>query len=631
MCGIAGFVRRDSPEPVDFAILRRMTRALTHRGPDDEGYYAVGGAFLGHRRLAVIDIEGGKQPMTSEDGKVVVVLNGEIYNHHELRRGLEARGHVFRTRSDAEVLPHLWETEREAMLARLEGMFALAVWDSRDRTLLLARDRMGKKPLYFGVFDGEIVFGSELRAMLAHPKVPREVDPAALYRFLTLDYVPAPSSILRGVHKVDASGYVLFSEGVAREGHYDEIEVRDQCLDLEPDEAAARVFDTLCRAVRRRLESDVPLGVFLSGGLDSTAVLAAMARAVPPSQIETFTIGFEDPSYDESGPAKECAAHFGTRHHERILQGDEAVHLVEEATAIADEPLADASLIPTYILSRFAREYVTVVLSGDGGDELFYGYPTFCADLPARVLARMLPMKVRAHFLPYFASLLPVSDRDMSLAFRLERFARGLRFNRYERHFAWIGGFAPEEAREVLSPDLRAAIANLAPFPDCPVQLARLQGQDEWKRLAYLYARLYLGEGVLTKVDRASMANGLEVRCPFLDSEMVRLAFALPPKLSFSATSTKLLSRRFLAGQVPDRILKRPKKGFGIPLSRWLREELNPLVREVLSPRRLAREGYFRPEVVERLVELHQNRRANLRKELFSLITFELWLSRYLL
>ncbi|MBM4394532.1 MAG: asparagine synthase (glutamine-hydrolyzing) [Deltaproteobacteria bacterium] len=631
MCGIAGFIRRDVPEPVDHEVLRRMTKALSHRGPDDEGFFEQAGAFLGHRRLSVIDVGGGRQPIASEDGRVVVVFNGEIYNHHDLRHDLAARGHAFRTRSDTEVLVHMWEDEREAMVGRLNGMFAFAIWDSRDRTLLLARDRMGKKPLYWGLFDGEMVFGSELRALLAHPSVPREVDPGGLYRFLTLDYVPAPWSILRGVHKVDAAGYVLFSEGVAREGRYTDIRVPADPMRVKPAEAATRVWDTLCHATRRRLESEVPLGVFLSGGLDSAAVLAAMSADVPPSQIRTFTIGFEDPSYDESGPARAVAQHFGTDHHERVLRGDEAASLVRDCAGIADEPLADASVIPTYLLSKFAREHVTVALSGDGGDELFYGYPTFNADLPGDLAARLLPRPVRARWLPWLVSLLPTSDRDMSLPFKLDRFVRGLRFGRYERHFAWIGGFAPEDAMAVFSGDAAASVAGLAPYPDCSSHLAHCQDFPEVVRLAYLYSRLYLGEGVLAKVDRASMANGLEVRSPFLDAEMVRLAFALPPHLSFSLAGTKLLVRRMLAGRVPPAILKRPKKGFGMPLARWFRTDLAPLVNEVLAPRKIAREGFFRPEIVTRLVDLHRSGRANLRKELFSLVTFELWLSRYVL
>jgi asparagine synthase (glutamine-hydrolysing) len=631
MCGIAGFLRRDAHDAVDEEVLRRMTRSLTHRGPDDEGYHVGGGAFLGHRRLSIIDVAGGRQPIASEDGRVAVVFNGEIYNHHDLRRDLEARGHVFRTRSDTEVLVHLWEDEREGMIGRLNGMFAFALWDSRDRTLLLARDRMGKKPLFWGLFGGELVFASELRALLKHPAVPREVDPSALYRYLTLDYVPTPGSILKGVHKVDPGGYVLFFEGVAREGRYTDIRVPPQPLAVRAPEAAAMVWDTLCQATRRRLESEVPLGVFLSGGLDSTAVLAAMAADVPAAQIRTFTIGFDDPSYDESGPARTVARHFGTEHHEAILAGSEAARLVRDVAGIADEPLADPSVIPTYLLSRFARQRVTVALSGDGGDELFYGYPTFAADRLGELAARTLPRPVRARWLPWLASWIPPSDRDWSLPLKVERFARGLRFGRYERHFAWIGSFTPEDALAVMAPEASAAAGGGEPYPDCAGHVARCEGWPPLKTLAYLYCRLYMQDGVLAKVDRSSMAVGLEVRSPFLDSEMVRLAFALPPSLSLAGRSTKMLVRRMLATRVPPAIVSRPKKGFGIPLARWLRTDLKPLVNEHLAPRKLASEGFLRPEVVSRIVSEHLAGRADWRKELYALLVFELWLSRWVL
>jgi asparagine synthase (glutamine-hydrolysing) len=631
MCGIAGFVRREGSHPADREVLSRMTRCLAHRGPDDEGAWTGGGAHLGHRRLSIIDLAGGKQPIASEDGRVVVVFNGEIYNHHELREELLARGHVFATRSDTEVLVHLWEDEREAMLGRLNGMFAIALWDGRDRTLLLARDRMGKKPLYWGLFDGELVFGSELRAMMAHPSVPRQVDPAALYRFLTLDYVPTPYAILKHVHKVEPGGWVLFNEGAAREGLYTDLRRPATPLALPPADAAAMVWETLRKATQARLESEVPLGVFLSGGIDSTAVLAAMAADVDPSRIRTFTVGFQDKSYDESAAARETARHFGTEHHERVLTGAEARALVPQVAAIADEPLADYSLLATHLLCRFAREHVTVALSGDGGDELFFGYETFRYDRAARWAAAVLPGWVRRRALPWAVGRMPVSDRDLGLDYKAGRFVRGLKYGRFERHMSWVGGFDPGEARGVLHPDVASAVGTDEAYPDVAGRLARCEGWPDLPALAYLYSRLYLQDGVLVKVDRASMAVALEVRSPFLDPEMVRLAFALPPDLSLSGGTTKALLRRMLAGKVPPSVLGRPKKGFGVPLARWLREDLAGLVDEHLAPGKLAREGYFRPEVVQSLVDQHRSGRANRRKEIWSLLVFELWLSRYVL
>lgn len=631
MCGIAGFLRENLFGPVDSEILRRMTRTLVHRGPDDEGTFEEDGIFLGHRRLSIIDIEGGRQPMTSEDGRVVVIFNGEIYNYKDLRRDLEARGHVFRTRADTEVLVHLWEDEGEAMLPRLNGMFAFALWDRRDRTLLLARDRMGKKPLYWGEFSGEFVFASELKALLQHPAVPREVDPDALFRFLTLDYVPTPWCILRGLRKVQSGGYVLIRNGRAREGAFWDIPVPPECEDPGTDQAARRVFETLVTATGRRLHSDVPLGVFLSGGLDSTAVLVAMAEHVPADRIRTFTIGFDDPSYDESGPARAVASRLGTIHHERTLTARDAIAIVQECAEILDEPLGDYSVIPTHLLARFAREHVKVALSGDGGDELFYGYPTFSAHRMAELLSRLLPRVARERWVARVLDLLPTSDADWSLEYRMKRLARGLRYGPYARHFAWIGGMEPTLARSLIHPDLRARLKSDDEYPDVEATVARLQGPNDLRTIAYLYARLYMRDGVLVKVDRASMAVGLEVRSPFLDPDMVALAFSLSPHLSLKGFRTKMLLRRALKGRVPDEILKRPKKGFGMPLARWLRTDLKLWMEETLAPRRLSREGFLDPIPVRALVEAHLSGKANFRKELFNLMVFEMWVSRFLL
>ncbi|HOI10441.1 MAG TPA: asparagine synthase (glutamine-hydrolyzing) [Myxococcota bacterium] len=630
MCGIAGFVRQRGAEPIDREILDRMTATLAHRGPDDTGAWSGEGAFLGHRRLSIIDLAGGHQPMANEDGRVVVAVNGEIYNHHALRDGLLARGHRFATRSDCEVLVHLWEDEGPAMLSRVEGMFAIALWDARDRTLLLARDRMGKKPLFWGLFDGEAVFGSGVRALLAHPEVPRRVDPDALYRYLTMDFVPAPRTMLAGIRKVMPGGYVVVRDGRASEGRYHDLRRAPESPVSNEADAAGRIWDTLVAATRRRLESEVPLGVFLSGGLDSTAVLAAMAQEQDPARIRTFTIGFDDPSYDESGPARAVARHLGTDHHERILDGAEAVRGVRRVAELADDPLADASLIPTHLLSRFAREHVTVALSGDGGDELFYGYPTFLADGPGRLAAAVLPRVARERLLPRAASLLPASERNMSLRFQVERFARGLRHGRLHRHFAWLGSFAPHAALALMTPDAAVPARRDDPYPDVDAWAACCDDWPALETLSALYARLYLADGVLVKVDRASMGVALEVRSPFLDTAMVDLALSLPARWSLRGRTTKALVRRMLRGRVPDAIIDRPKKGFGIPVARWLRTDLKPLMREHLSAPRLAREGLLRPEAVEALVAAHLSGRADHRKELYNLLVLELWMSRWI-
>ncbi|MBP7126145.1 asparagine synthase (glutamine-hydrolyzing) [Myxococcota bacterium] len=635
MCGIAGFVNPEGPSPADPRILARMVRSLAHRGPDDEGSWTGDGAFLGHRRLSVIDLEGGHQPMTGEDGRVVAVFNGEIYNHRAIREDLQRRGHVFRTRSDTEVLVHGWEEEGHAFWQRIQGMFALAIWDARTRTLVLVRDRMGKKPLYYGLPGREVVFASELRAMMVHPAVPREVDPEALWRLLVMESVPAPRAILRGVRKVPPGGVVEWRDGQVREWLWYRLQpgALGEAAPRTEDEALARIEATLVRAVDDRLETEVPLGVFLSGGLDSTAVLWALTRLRDPATLDTYTIGFEDPSYDESGPAREVARFLGTRHHEEVLGPRAAVDLVRRVPDLADEPLADPSLIPTHLLSRFARRSVTVALSGDGGDELFYGYPTFLADSLARRLVRWVPRRVWEQWLPRWVDGLPVSDRDMSRDFRARRLVRGLPFSPARRHFAWIGGFLPQDAFGVLSPEVRRALPDPDedPFPEVDRWQEVCGGGEDLRTIACLYARLYLGDGVLTKVDRASMAVGLEVRSPLLDTRMVELAFSLPSEWSLRGATTKRLLRRMLEGRVPRSILRRPKKGFGIPLSRWIREDLRPLVEEHLSPDRLRREGFFDPGAVRALVEAHLSGRRNHRKEIYPLLVFQLWLSRHLL
>lgn len=629
MCGIAGFVRQHGGEAIDDRILDRMASTLAHRGPDDAGTWSGDGAYLGHRRLSIIDVAGGRQPLFSEDGRVVVVVNGEIYNHHDLRDDLRSRGHRFATRSDGEVLVHLWEDEGVAMLPRLQGMFAFALWDARDRTLLLARDRMGKKPLFWGMFGGEAVFGSGVRALLAHPEVPRRIDRDALYRYLTMDFVPAPRTMLAGIRKVMPGGYVIVREGRATEGRYHDLLHAPRPPVGNESDAAAGIWETLVASTRRRLESEVPLGVFLSGGLDSTAVLAAMAQDRDPATIRTFTIGFDDPSYDESEPARAVARHLGTDHHERILDGTQAIQGVRSVAELADDPLADASLIPTHLLSRFAREHVTVALSGDGGDELFYGYPTFLADGPGRLAAAVLPRRVRERLLPLAASWLPASERNMSLRFQVERFARGLRHERFHRHFAWLGSFAPDAALSLMVPDAAVEPRRDDPFPDVDAWAASCAGWPAMTTLSALYARLYMADGVLVKVDRASMGVALEVRSPFLDTQMVDLALSLPASWSLHGRTTKALVRRMLRGRVPDRILDRPKKGFGIPLARWLRTDLKPLLLEHLSGPRLAREGLIRPQAVASLVEAHLSGRSDHRKELYNLLVLELWLSRW--
>jgi len=628
MCGICGFTGDRHSSDAD-SIIARMTESLAHRGPDEDGFFVGDGVRLGHRRLSIIDIAGGRQPLFSEDRGIAVVCNGEIYNHSELRAELLERGHRLSSGSDCEVIAHLWEDLGTAMLSRLDGMFAIALWDSRRHELLLARDRMGKKPLFWSATGGGVVFGSELRALLAHPDVPRRVCPDSLYRFLTLDYVPTPYSIIEGVFKVESGGWILSGSDGITSGRFHELRP-GATFDGNEQDAAEAVWEELVRATGRRLESEVPLGVFLSGGLDSCSVLAAMCRHVDPSEISTFTIAFDDPSFDESEAARSVARHFGTRHHEHRLDGEQAVRLVGETASIADEPLADYSIIPTALLARFAKEHISVALSGDGGDELFYGYETFKADRLARIATRLLPGFVTDRILPAAASAIPVTDRNMGLDYKVDRMSRGLRYDRFGRHLAWVGGFNPRSVRGgggVLNKSTSDAmsIGEEDWWPDVARVLAGTEHMDPFKRLAIMYMRLYLQDGVLVKVDRASMNCALEVRSPFLDTAMVKLALSMPASLNLHGGATKAVIRRMIRGRVPERIVSAPKKGFGVPVAAWLRSDLRPMIDRLLSREYLARQDIFNPSAVEAMVRSHMERRHNFRKELFSLLIFQLW------
>ena len=623
MCGIAGFVNRDG-EPADPAILARMTATLAHRGPDGDGSWCDGPVALGHRRLSIIDVGNGAQPMANEDGAVRVTYNGELYDEPALRADLLARGHTYRTQCDTESLVHLYEEEGAEFAARLHGMFALAIWDAPRRRLVLARDRMGQKPLYYAeTSSGALVFGSEAKALLAHPDVPSRLDREGLGRYLFYEYVPGPHSIWEGVRKLPP-GHVLTREAGATT-------VRPYWSSPAPDpdsapfaEAAARFWDDFREVVGRTRRSDVPLGVFLSGGIDSSCVAAALAEVQPARSIRTFSIGFDDPSFDESGHARAVARFLGTDHRERTFSAGSVMDLLPEVSGWLDEPFGDASVLPTHLLSRFAREEVTVVLGGDGADELLAGYPTFQAERLAGRFRR-LPGVARSLAASAVARL-PVDHGNISLDFRLKQFLRGANEATPLAHQRWLGSFSgPEIAALLVDPgELDVEAEHIA-------RAARLApGLDPLTRSLRLYQDTYLPDDILTKVDRASMACGLEVRAPFLDPALVDSLARLPASYKYGKGSTKRLLKQAASGRLPDSILKRPKKGFGIPVARWLRGPLGPLMDSLLDPARLRRQGIFRPEEVGRRVAEHRSGARDHRKPLWTLLMFQLWHDRWL-
>jgi asparagine synthase (glutamine-hydrolysing) len=558
------------------------------------------------------------------------VVNGEIYNFEALRKELTAAGHRFVTRCDAEVVVHGYEAWGAGVVDRLDGMFALAVWDGRARRLLLARDRMGEKPLYVARTSAGLAFASELKALKHAPGVSGELDREALLRYLVFEHVPAPRSMLRGVSKLEPGTRWTIEPGgePVVERYWDLPFVTRRREDKGP--AARDLLSELTMAVRSRLVSDVPLGVFLSGGIDSSTVAALAVRE--RSDLATFSVGFDEPDFDESGHARRVAAHLGTRHHEERLSVKAMLDLLPAVGQLLDEPLADSSIVPTHLLARFARRHVTVALGGDGGDELFLGYPTFQADRVARGLDRLVnPTHERrlGTLAGRAARWLPVSRRNMSLDFKVKRFAQGLGFAPDLRHQAWMGSFLPAQSAALFTQEYGARA--LAESPYALVASFRERGgyRDHWDQLTYQYSRLYLTGCVLAKVDRASMAVGLEVRAPLLDTKMVDFANALPGELKLRGMTTKYILKQAARSLLPREILERPKKGFGVPVGEWLRGPLAPLAEQLLSPYNIGVLGYFDPRETSRLLDEHKRGVADHRKPLWTLISFLLWHERY--
>jgi asparagine synthase (glutamine-hydrolysing) len=556
------------------ADLRAMGAAIVHRGPDGEGVEVdqATGVHLLHRRLAIIDLAGGAQPMWDRDHSVGVIFNGEIYNHRELRAGLAARGHVFLTdHSDTEVLVHGYKEWGEDLPSKLNGMFAFAIHDRARGRLFFARDRMGKKPLYYCCTPGLFAFASELTALLRHPGVAGRVDRTSLRKLFAYGFIPSPRSLYEGIHRLPGGHQMTFE--LARPGA---VEVRKYWeFSIEPPAAipsnpealwGEELRHLLGQAVHRRLMSDVPLGIFLSGGIDSSAVLAYAADLMPKGKVETFSIGFREPSFDESGYARAVAAHFGSIHHEEILSIERARELVPEVLGRLDEPFGDASIVPTYQLCEFARRRVTVALGGDGGDEIFAGYDPFKALGVARWFNALVPAWMKGG-VRRLADLLPVSDANMSLDFRIKRGLRGASLAPQFWNPAWLGPLDPAELAELFAEPV--AVEEI--YAEAIQVWESSRATHIVDKTLEFYTRLYLPDDILAKADRASMMVSLEVRSPFLDQDVVEFARFIPHEYKFRNGQTKYLLKEALRGVVPDEILNRPKKGFGIPLTRWLR------------------------------------------------------------
>ncbi len=623
MCGIAGFVNGKlvgaAQERERAQLLDRMCRIIRHRGPDDQGMLIRGAVALGMRRLSIIDLAGGHQPISNETGDVTVVFNGEIYNYRDLQRELEARGHHFQTHSDTEAIVHAYEEYGAACVTRFRGMFALALWDEKEHTLFLARDRAGKKPLYYTLTrEGTLVFGSELKSLLQHPEVTREVDPAALDAYFTLGYVPDPLSIYRGIHKLAPGHHLTFKDDAVKLTQYWDFsyDVADEATPREATDYLEELRALLDESVRVRLVSDVPLGAFLSGGIDSSAVVGLMARHMT-QPVKTFSIGFHEDSFNELKYARIAAKHFGTEHQEFIVTPD-ICDIVDELAWHFDEPFADSSAIPTYMVSKLARQHVTVILSGDGGDELFAGYTRYVTDRRRGNFAR-LPRLLREQLMQPLSARLPHGAWGRNYLYNialdpLERYLDSVSvFTRLNKLSLYT---APFQAQ------LRAAVSELPSFQD---YAAHVKSREPLDALLYIDSKTYLPGDILTKVDRMSMAASLEARAPLLDHKLIEFVTRIPARLKMKGNETKHIFKEAIRDFVPTEILNRPKQGFGVPVNQWINQQLRGRMRETLTGTRARNRGLVEQGYVELLLDEHERNRRDHGTQLWALFMLELW------
>lgn len=615
MCGIVGYIGKGTE-----LQLRAMGDTLRHRGPDASRIWRSPDGRVGfaHTRLAIIDLSsGGEQPMRSHDGQLTITFNGEIYNFAELKK--ELASYPFKTHSDTEIILAAYQTWGADAFARMRGMFALALYDARERELILVRDRLGKKPLYWSLAGDTLVFGSELKALLAHPATPRMLDYRSLAHYLAREYVPTPRTIYEGIQKLLPGTILRFKDGATRTLPF--WNPVTEVVTMNEASALTRFDSLLQHATEERMAADVPLGVFLSGGIDSSTVAYYAAQA-SSQKIKTFSIGFSEKSFDESAQARLVAIHLGTEHHEQILSGKDALALVQDISEVFDEPVADASVLPTMLLSRFTREHVTVALGGDGADELLLGYSTFQAEQYARLYTRV-PEAVRA-LLRKGTCLLPSSTGYMSLDFKARKFTHDFAEDPMERHLQWLGSFKESELGTLLSPTVVVEVGGIDEelINEWRCECPQLEGLNA---LSHLYMRTYLMDQVLVKIDRASMRYALEVRAPFLSHDVVEFLLSLPSDMKYRNGRGKYLLRTLMRGRLPNEIIDRPKQGFAAPVAEWLRGPLKGLMTDILSPARLKRQDIFNTTEVERLVQEHLSGSRDHRKKLWTLLVFELW------
>jgi asparagine synthase (glutamine-hydrolysing) len=605
-------------------LVARMCGVIEHRGPDDEGHHFEEGVGMGMRRLSIIDVSSGRQPISNEDASVWIVFNGEIYNYRELRELLISRGHKLRTRTDTETIVHLYEDEGERCVERLRGMFAFAIWDRRKRQLFIARDRVGKKPLHYTQIGRTLIFGSEIKSILQHPGVSREVDLQAISDFLSFGYVPDPVTAFKGIAKLPPGHTMTFKDGQASVRRYWDFDYPDRpaAPRMREQDYVERLRELIAEAVRVRLESEVPLGAFLSGGVDSSAVVAAMAREMG-RPVKTFSIGFSESGFDELNYARVAARRFNTDHHEFVVTPD-VCRLVNEIVWHHDEPFADVSSIPTYVVSKMARQHVTVALSGDGGDEVFGGYERYMVDRRRERFER-IPALMRGGML--------MASQAMPRGAYGKRFLRNISLDPAARYIDSITYFDRDAQLKLFSEDARRALAGYDPAERFVQTFAAPTSRARLDRLLYLDSKTYLPGDILVKVDRMSMANSLETRAPLLDHRLIEFAQTIPASFKLrdasggesSGMETKYIFKKALAGLIPDEIINRPKQGFDVPIRRWFNHELRELLDDTLSDRRTRERGDFNQRAALAILDEHRRGVRDHARHLWGLLSLELW------
>lgn len=621
ICGTCGFR--------DIDILKRMCSRLAHRGPDDEGYYCDSDVMLGMRRLKVIDLKTGNQPIYNEDKTIVVVYNGEIYNFREIRDELENKGHVFKTNSDTETIVHLYEEYGDNLVNKLRGMFAFALWDVKKKRLLLARDRIGIKPLYYYYRDGTLSFASEIKALLELPVVKKEINFNAMHDYFTFMYIPAPDTIYADIYKLKPGQLLTLEKNNLKIENYWDEEINNKSCEIPGDEheLSDMLFGLMRESVQMHLVSDVPLGVFLSGGTDSSTVVAIMSE-VADKQIKTFTIGFEDKTYSEVENARLVADRYHTEHHEYIVKPP-SIEEIENILYYFDEPFADSSVIPTFYVSKCAREHVTVALSGDGGDEIFGGYGNYKAD-KIGLIYRKFPILLKNKLFPFLIDRFIHDRNHYSTGQKIKKIVEMAKLSPEQGHVYWLCCFQEDTKRQLYNCSRLKEHVKYDSFNKYGHYFASKNNNDFINQCIYTDIKTNLPDDYLTKVDRVSMANSLEVRVPLLDHKLVEFSLCMPSRYKLNGFNTKYLLKKIMKDKLPKKIIQGKKKGFSVPLSRWFNKEFSELIRKYLFKDIIQKRGYFNPEFIEQLSAEHLSGRRDNSKQLWTLICFEIWHKRFI-